>query len=111
MPIKNLLEPILYVLDSDGNYIELGKIKEATFIEDTSSFCDYTDENLLHVPVINPTAEATFSVTWNPTADLIYLLVHGRLPSNNWRKMHNHPMKRKGKGRKKAKGLNYGNLH
>lgn len=101
MPIINLLEPILYVLDSEGNRIEIGRIKETTFIEDTSSFCDYTDENLLHAPVINPTAEATFSVTWYPRADLIYLLIHGKLPSNNWLKAHGYPMKRKGKGRKK----------
>ena len=101
MPTKNSSIDTLYVMDSDGNCTEFKGLKSVTVIDDVPDPFDYDYPDSFSGPEVNPTISVTFEVRWNPTVDGMYLLIHGHFPSNNWKKMHGYPMKRKGKGRKK----------
>jgi len=92
MPPKNLTDlPELYVQQPDGTKIKIGKIQEAQIIEE-SDYDIYDD----HAATF-PSKTATFEVLWNPTVDTVYLLIHGRLPSNNWRRMRGYAVRRRAK--------------
>lgn len=71
--------PELFIMDPNGTITKLGKIQQGEIIN-TASYDD-----IFYLRGIEE-HEATFEVTWNPTMDTLYLLVHGRLPYNNWRK-------------------------
>ena len=92
MPPKNIQNlPELYVQQPDGKIMKLGKISEAQIFDDASPDIDILEEPRY----MFPERTATFEVKWNPTVDTLYLLIHGRLPYNNWRKMHGFPLRRK----------------
>lgn len=90
MPPKEKGLPELYVLQPDGKKVILGKIEQAEIISD--DFYDIYGSQTIMLPM----NKAVFQVTWKPTADVIYLLIYGRLPTNNWRRMHGFPLRRKG---------------
>ena len=94
MPPKKSNElPEMYIVYPDDTRVKIGKIRATDIISDTD--CDY-DYGYDYGSIIHHSMNtATFEVTWNPTADDIYLLIHGRLPSNNWRKMHGFPLRRR----------------
>jgi len=87
MPPKDLNIADTIILTPDGIRIRYGEIKELTIDEDKiiaeSSF-PFNDE-----------ANLEFSMTREIPADWIYFLEHGKLPTNNWRKMHRLPLRRK----------------
>lgn len=94
MPPKKSNElPEMYIVYPDDTRVKIGKIQEI----DISSDINESEFNTTGDYIINnyPMHTATFEVTWNPTADTFYLLIHGRYPSNNWRKMHGLPLKRR----------------
>ena len=96
MPPKETNLPEMYVLQPDGTKMRLGEIQNAEIISDDDY--DFSEKY-----IIQPTQTATFEVRWNPTIDtihLIHLLIYGKLPTNNWRKMHGFPLRRKQKKRK-----------
>ena len=90
MPPKDLNElPKLYIERPDGSRMIIGKVQTAEIIAENCN-------DILGMETVTfPTQTATFEVTWHPTVDLIYLLIHGRIPSNNWRKMHGYRAERK----------------
>ena len=93
MPPKDLHEsPELYMSQPDGAWVKLGKI-ERMQITPPEPYDPYDDSPF----ILTRGQTATFEVTWNPSGDMVDLLIHGRLPSNNWRRMHGYPMKRKAK--------------
>ena len=94
MPPKKSNElPEMYIVYPDDTRVKIGKIQATDIISDIDYEYDF---ELAGDSIINyPMRTATFEVAWNPTAADIYLLIHGRFPSNNWRKMHGLPLKRR----------------
>ncbi len=92
MPPKDRTLPEMYILQPDGTKIKIGKIQAAEIVPELDDEYDITGDRL-----IMPQNTATFTVTWNPTVDTMHLLIKGRLPYNNWRKMHGFPLRRKNK--------------
>lgn len=89
MPPKEKELPELYVGQPDGTKVKLGKIQTAEIIAEDCN-------DILGMETVTfPTQTATFEVTWHPTVDLIYLIIYGRMPTNNWRKMHGYGPRRK----------------
>ena len=82
--------PELRIMTPNGEIVKLGKIQQAELLNDYCDYDVYDDPE-----IFTPMQTATFEVRWNPTTEMIYLLIHGRIPPNNWRKMHGLPMKRK----------------
>lgn len=92
MPIKNSELPTLFIVGPDGTKTILGKIIQSEITtEDPYDFTDLTDNPLI-MPM-NPIA--TFTVEWCPNIDGDYLILHGKLPTNNWRRMHGYRARRK----------------
>ena len=92
MPPKELQKlPELYVLEPDGTKIKLGEVKDFTVISDDSYLEDPWKPNL--VPM-NP-QEFEFTVKHRPSAESLYFITHGKLPSNNWLRMHGEGPRRK----------------
>ena len=88
MPPKDTKNPELYVLFSDGKKIALGEVKGIETISDREDFYEsqcYTA----------PTQEYEFTCRWNPNTRMLYFVLHGRLPSNNWMRMHGYRSCRK----------------
>lgn len=78
----------------NGEIVKLGKIQTVELDND----CDYDfydNEFYDDIMFLKPMPTYTFEVRWNPTTEMIYLLIHGRIPPNNWRRMHGLPVKRK----------------
>lgn len=92
MPPKDRTLPEMYILQSDGTRIYIGQIQSSDLVPDLCDDYDITG-NLVNTQE----KTAIFTVTWNPTVDTVYLLIHGRIPYNNWRKMHGFPLRRKNK--------------
>ena len=92
MPPKDRTLPEMYILNPDGTRIKIGKIQKTDIVPGLDNEYDITWDRL-----IIPRNTATFTVTWNPTVDTVHLLIHGRLPYNNWRKMHGFSLRRKNK--------------
>ena len=91
MPINDFETlPELYILQPDGTKTKLGKIKEAEFVDEASSY-DAWDDCITYAL---KEREYTFKVNWNPSIDTLYLLIYGRLPFNNRRRMHGWPLRR-----------------
>ncbi len=92
MPINNSELPTLFIMGPNGTKMILGKILQSEITpEDPYDFTDLTDNPLI-VPM-NQTA--TFTVEWCPNIDSNYLIVHGKLPTNNWRRLHGYRARRK----------------
>jgi len=89
MPIKEKELPTLYIQQPDGTKIVLGRIQGSTLYTVPD-----TDVDLSGDRIIIPERTATFEVRWNPTVDLLHLFVYGRIPTNNWRKLHGCPLRR-----------------
>lgn len=81
----------LYIQQPDGKTIMLGKVKEFTsdFVPDTAI------DSITGDKIITPDRTANIEVRWNPSIDAIYLFTHGKIPTNNWRKLHGCPLRRK----------------
>ena len=92
MPINNSELPTLFIMGPDGTKAILGKIIQSEITpEDSYDFTDLTDN-----PLIVPRNQtATFTVEWCPNVDGNYLLVYGKLPTNNWRRLHGYRPRRK----------------
>ena len=84
MPIKNNELPTLFIMGPDGTKTILGKIIQSEItLEDPYDFTDLTDN-----PLIVPRNQiATFTCEWCPSIDGNYLILHGKLPTNNWRRI------------------------
>lgn len=92
MPLKDLQGlPELFISQPDGKQIKIGKIQETQILSDFDYSNDITEDPIVSFPMHS----ITFEVRWNPDVDTIYLLIYGRIPSNNWRKMHGWPLRRK----------------
>ena len=97
MPPKDIHEmPEMYVQTPDGKRLKVGRIQQAQCFSDDYSDFDITD----NLTMIRPSKMATFEIIWNPNVETIYVLIHGRLPSNNWRKMHGMGTRRKSSKKK-----------
>ena len=97
MPPKELWNlPEIYVLEPDGTKIKLGEVKDFTVIDDS-----YFEDPWKSNPVTMASQEFAFTVKYRPSTELLYFITHGELPSNNWRKMHGVPMKRRTNARAK----------
>ena len=96
MPPKNICDlPELFVSQPDGKTVKIGKIQNVQITSDSDY--DIYDSQM----ITPPCQSATFEINWSPSGELIYLLIRGRLPSNNWRKEHGYALKRKMKKRGK----------
>jgi hypothetical protein len=92
MPTNNSELPTLFIMGPDGTKMILGKIIQSEIItEDPYDFTDLTDNPL----IVRRNQTATFTVEWGPNVDGNYLLVYGKLPSNNWRRIHGYRARRK----------------
>ena len=90
MPVKDSVAlNEMYVIMPNGEVTKLGKIKEAEIVVNTSYDIDIDDTCYFQFP-----RECTFTVSSSQTIDSFYSLIYGRLPSNNWRKMHGFPLRR-----------------
>jgi hypothetical protein len=72
--------PEFYALLPDGKKIMLGEIEGIKTIYDREDFY----EPLFYTP----TQEYEFTCRWNPNARMLYFLLHGKFPTNNWLRMH-----------------------
>lgn len=91
MPTKMNNMPTLFVMEPNGNTIVLGKIQEAKI--EPEETIDTMDSP--YYAIMSQGQTATFTCRWNPTVDTLYLLVHGVIPSNNWRRMNGYRARRK----------------
>lgn len=95
MPIKeNDLLPKLYVVLPDGKKMIVGDIGHAEIISDDAADI-YGNEETLILPLPNPDT-VIFKIKWDPSVDLLHLLIYGRIPTNNWRRLHGFRPRRKG---------------
>lgn len=84
--------PTLCVQCPDGHYEPIGKIQDVR-MEPDYDFCDpdytspYTD--------ISKPSEMSISIRWDANVQAEYLLIYGKMPSNNWLRLHGYPMRRK----------------
>ena len=92
MPINNSELPTFFIAGPDGTNMILGKIIQSEITtEDPYDFTDLTDD-----PLIVPRNQTTtFTFEWFPNIDGNYFIVHGKLPTNNWRRMHGYRSRRK----------------
>ena len=98
MPTKTTEEhPTMYIMNPDGTSTRIGEISQVEFTSDSSD--DFETSR-----IVQEMNEYTFTVTWSPTAKTVYLLIHGRFPSNNWLRMHGYGAeRRRAKGRKRMR--------
>ena len=80
--------PEFYVLFQDGKRMTLGEVEEIKTISDREDFY----ESQLYIA---PTQEYEFTCRWNPNIRMLYFVLHGRLPANNWMRMHGYRSCRK----------------
>ena len=81
MPTKETELGILFAIQENGNAISLGIINEAHIT--SADLCEDTDKTMI-VP-----QERSTSI------DFLYFLAYGKLPTNNWRRMHGYRPRRK----------------
>ena len=104
MPLKHMQDffPTLCVQYPDGHYAPIGEISDIN-VEPA----DYSQQ-LYNVDSGYPDrysmqSEMTIYFKWDADAKTEYLLVYGKMPSNNWLKIHGYQMQRKRKIRKLRK--------
>ena len=73
----------IYVLEPDGTKIKLGDVRNFSIISDDSYLEDPWDPN----PITMAPQEFEFTANRLST-ELLYFITHGKLPSNNWLRMH-----------------------
>lgn len=102
MPIKeNDLLPKLYVVQPDGKKMIIGDIGHAEIISDETEDIYGREESLI-LPLPSPET-VIFKIKLYPSVDFLHLLIYGRIPSNNWRRMHGFRSRRKVKCDEKIK--------
>jgi hypothetical protein len=89
MPTKETELGILFAIQENGDAISLGKINEAHIV--SAYLCDDTDKTI----IIPQERSMSFDFKWNPSIDFPYFLAYGKLPTNNWRRMHGYRARRK----------------
>ena len=89
MPIKETELGNLFAIQENGNAISLGKINEVYII--SADLCEDTDKTM----IVTQERSMSFNFKWNPSIDFAYFLAHGKLPTNNWRRMHGYKSRRK----------------
>lgn len=87
-PKKSKKLPEFYVLFPDGKRMMFGEIEEIKTISDNE---DFYEQQLY----ITHTQEYEFTARWNPTTKILYFMLHGNFPTNNWLKMHGYRPERK----------------
>ena len=89
MPPKNKDKPQLYILRPDGTKVMLGEIWDSEIICESGN--DIYDEHW----ITQPTQEYEFTTRWNPTTKILYFMLRGDFPTNNWLRMHGYRAERK----------------
>lgn len=89
MPIKETELGILFAIQENGNAISLGKINEVNIV--SADLCEDTDKTM----IIPQERSMSFNFKWNSSIDFPYFLAYGKLPTNNWRRMHGYRSRRK----------------
>lgn len=89
MPTKEIESGILFAIQENGNAIPLGKINETHIT--SADLCEDTDETIIFPQEMS----MSFNFKYNPSIDYAYFLVYGKLPTNNWRRMHGYRARRK----------------
>lgn len=92
MPIGNISkEPQLWIVNPDGTKIMLGDVHTMNAIVDPCySYDEVTRANIdMH--------EYEFTVKWVPNAKALYFMFYGRLPANNWLRLHGYRAERRSK--------------
>ena len=113
MPPKHMQDfyPTLCIQYPDGHYEPLGKISDVNM--EPSDYYDCFPSPYVN---IREQSEMTISFRWDVSAKAEYLLIYGKMPTNNWMKMHGLPMERRrvrgNKYRRKSKNASaYGTVH
>lgn len=83
--------PEFYMTQPNGTKVVFGEVKGIKIITEPDP--DYYD--IHHPLVVNQSEEIELTVKWIPSTKALYFLTHGRLPSNNWLKMHGQKPERK----------------
>ena len=78
----------LCIQGPDGRYAELGRI-ESVHMEPN---CSYEDYGVSPYAQLTNTSEMTISFRWDADVKMEYLLIYGKMPSNNWLRLHGYPM-------------------
>jgi hypothetical protein len=81
----------LYIQDPDGRYTELGEIASVQMEPN----CSYEDYVVSPYEQLTNTSEMTISFRWDANVRMEYLLIYGKMPSNNWLRVHGYPMVRR----------------
>ena len=100
MPIRNpdgLGE--LYLLQPNGKRVRLGNVISAQTVVSDFSYIDDSLDGCVILPMRENVT--TFEVKWIPNTEDLYFLIHGVIPTNNWRKMHGYSCRKKTTKRKK----------
>ena len=97
MPIKDS-DSIskLYFMTQDGTKHEFSGIQSVDIVDD-----DFDNRDSYASKFLFSDKEMACSASFNVNVIMLYLLTHGRYPSNNWRRMHGLRPKRKVKRRRK----------
>lgn len=99
MPIGNISKkPRLQIVNPDGTKIILGDIYTVnTIVDSCHSYDDYYE-----VPRVSRDAqEYEFGVKWMPNVKALYIMFCGRLPANNWLRLHGYRAERKERSKSK----------
>ena len=97
MPPKNLNElPELCIIYQNGpngtTKFILGKLTHVSTITETTPLAtDYYGDSIFETFK----KEADLHIEWGADPEAVYLIVHGELPSNNWRRQHGMSARRK----------------
>lgn len=87
----------LYFMTPDGTQHEFSGIQSVDIVDE--EFND--DHDGPASKFLFSSNEASFTATFTVNVLLLYFITHGRYPSNNWRRMHGLPLKRKMERRRK----------
>jgi hypothetical protein len=101
MPTKQVGDFKLAFISQDGTITVFGDATE--IIEECPTNCYF---NTSKDPAYLVPQEFTFTATCNCNLKLMYLLVHGHMPTSNWLRMHGMKPKRKDSRSKKGRGSN-----
>lgn len=99
MPPKDMQpRELLFSADNGETYKPIGRLAEDSLIVD-----DLIPEGEVELPLCKPNDEMVISCKFNIKSNpsLFMFLWTGKWPSNNWLKMHGHPMRRKRKHEKR----------
>jgi hypothetical protein len=89
MPTKETELGILFTIQENGNAIPLGKVNEMHIT--SADLSEDTDKTI----IVPQERSMSFDFKWNLSIDFPYFLAYGKLPTNNWRRMHGYRPRRK----------------